>query len=175
MVLLRRAKAFQNEKDDKAELSGFAFKYDEIAETFQSEKMSPDMEIKVMPETFLFRGHDPDRILGKVGVNLTLENRKEGLHFRVDKLPDTELARDTMELVRMGILNGVSAGFFEDESEDKDGIHVFKKIRLAELSLVSMPAYDSGRLDRAKITYLKKEPYRTEKDMKKEPKPPEMY
>ena len=154
-------------------LSGYVFRYDEVADYMGEERMSPDMTIHVSPEAFLLRGHDPDKILGKVGKNLEFENRDDGLYFKVKSLPDTELARETMELIKAEILDGVSVGFMDKKSSmDADGVQVFEKIEVKEISIVSMPAYDSGRIDKkAKLVIDKKQPYKKVK----EPMPPEMY
>ena len=177
--MLRRALKFTRADDDKSVLSGYAFKYDEIADIHSwfikyEERMSPDLIVNVDPECLLLRGHDPDKILGKVNKNLFFENKKEGLYFRVTTLPETQLARETKELVDKGFLSGLSIGFFEEESHKEKDILVIDQIRLVELSIVSWPAYDSGRIDkRATINYLKKKPYK-KVDEESEVKPPEL-
>lgn len=168
-----RAMKLRSEPEKDQALSGYAFRFDEIAEVYGGERMDPEMEIHIDPDTFLLRGHDPDKILGKVGKNLSFENKEDGLFFRVSKMPDTELGRETSELIKMGILDGVSIGFMENRSRtDEDGINVMEDIKIMEISLVSRPAYESGRLDRAKLVMEKKKPYRKVNDDKK---PPEMF
>lgn len=89
--------------------------------------------------------HDTRNLLGRTGANLTLTPDEHGLRFVVRPLPNTSLARDTLELVRTGILRGVSFGFSGAiDSWDRSGkvaIRTVKRLRLHEVSLVSHPAY----------------------------------
>lgn len=88
--------------------------------------------------------HDTKNLLGRAGVNLELVPDGHGLRFVV-RLPNTTLARDTMELVRTGILSGVSFGFSEPldswDRSGRDAIRTVKRLRLHEVSLVAFPAY----------------------------------
>ena len=169
-----RAMKLKAETEKDQVLSGYAFRFDEVAEVYGGERMDPEMDIHIDPDTFLLRGHDPDKILGKVGKNLSFENRKDGLYFRVSKMPDTELGRETGELIQMGLLDGVSIGFIENKSRMEGDINVMEDIKIMEVSLVSRPAYDSGRIeDRAKLIMEKKKPYRKVNYMDK--KPPELF
>lgn len=89
--------------------------------------------------------HDTRNLLGRTGANLTLTADEHGLRFVVRPLPNTTLARDTMELVRTGILQGVSFGFSNATDRwDRSGkvaIRTVTRLRLHELSLVAHPAY----------------------------------
>ena len=173
--MYKRAVKFRNEPEKDSVLSGYAFRYDEVAEYWGEERMSPDIIVRVDPDCLLLRGHNPDKILGRHGINLEFENKKEGLYFRVLSLPDTELGKETEKLFRMGILNGVSVGFFEKQSRtDENKILVFEEILLKEISIVSWPAYDSGRIEKkAEIVYETKKPYKKVSDTKE--KPPDLY
>lgn len=88
--------------------------------------------------------HDTRNLLGRAGVNLELVPDEHGLRFVV-RLPNTTLARDTMELVRTGILSGVSFGFSQPldswDRSGKESIRTVKRLRLHEVSLVAFPAY----------------------------------
>lgn len=172
--MLRRAFKFRNEPEKDAIFSGYAFRYDEIASYWGEERMSPDLKINVDPDCLLLRGHNPDKILGRRGKNFQLENKKAGLYFRVLWLPETELAKDTETLCKAGILEGVSVGFFDQKSRMENKVLVFEEILLKEISIVSWPAYDSGRIEKkAEITYLDKKPYKKVTDTKE--KPPDLY
>ena len=89
--------------------------------------------------------HDTRNLLGRTGANLTLTPDEHGLRFVVRPLPNTSLARDTMEWVRTGILRGVSFGFSNAiDSWDRSGkvaIRTVTRLRLHEVSLVAHPAY----------------------------------
>jgi len=88
--------------------------------------------------------HDTRNLLGRTEANLTLTPDEHGLRF-VCRLPNTQLARDTVELVRTGVLRGVSFGFSQAldswDRSGKQGIRTVKRLRLHEVSLVAHPAY----------------------------------
>ena len=67
-------------------------------------------------ETAFTRDHDVGRIIGRAGKNLRLEEDKFGLKFRLE-LPKTELASETRELVRGGIVTGMSFAFWLGSDE----------------------------------------------------------
>ncbi len=62
-------------------------------------------------ETAFVRDHDVGRIIGRAGKNLALIEDEHGLKFRLE-LPKTELASETSELVRGGIVTGMSFSFW---------------------------------------------------------------
>jgi len=67
-------------------------------------------------ETTFVRDHDTARIVGRHGKNLQLKEDKFGLFFRLE-LPETELANETFELVKNGIVTGMSFAFWLDTEE----------------------------------------------------------
>jgi HK97 family phage prohead protease len=89
--------------------------------------------------------HDSRNLLGRIAAgNLTLSVDEFGLRFVV-VLPNTTLARDTLELVRAGVLRGVSFGFSQavDAWDRSSGgsVRTVKRLKLHEVSLVGHPAY----------------------------------
>jgi HK97 family phage prohead protease len=89
--------------------------------------------------------HDTRNLLGRVAAgNLTLSVDEYGLRFVV-VLPNTTLARDTLELVRTGVMRGVSFGFSQaiDSWDRSSGgtVRTVKRLKLHEVSLVAFPAY----------------------------------
>jgi HK97 family phage prohead protease len=87
--------------------------------------------------------HDPGKVLGRTSSGtLRLGSDGHGLTFEVD-LPDTQLARDTYELVRRGDLNGCSFTAAVGQVERTKGGVVHRSFsRLVDVSVVSLPAYD---------------------------------
>ena len=73
-------------------------------------------------------------MLARRGKNLTIEKDREGLYFSVDKLPDTALANETRELIKQDILQDVSIGFLDVDSEVKDNVRTYRHIELHEIS-----------------------------------------
>ena len=114
--------------------------------------------------TYLFRGHDPEKILGKFPDTLKIEVDNEGLFFSADFI-DTPLWRETKELIDKKVLSGVSVGFTDLKSRTENKVLIYERVRLWEISCLVWPAYESSELkSRAKI----KEPL-------SEPLPPELF
>lgn len=87
--------------------------------------------------------HKTGNILGRTSSGtLKLENRDEGLYFRLS-LPNTSLGRDIYESVQRGDLKGMSFGFRVPKGGTRwEGQKRYlKNIDMHEISIVSMPAY----------------------------------
>ena len=113
--------------------------YEYIERTAFNKTLADGYDIKAL------YGHDFNNVLGRVkNGSLTLINEDDGLHIRV-KLPKTQLAEDTWNLVRDGYITGMSFGFSEVKTDYgiEDGVetHYLKEVRLYEVSFVSEPAY----------------------------------
>lgn len=136
-------------------LQGYGFLFSETTEDgcYGKERFSPDVQIEYDKKTFLLRDHDRSKILGRRGKNVTIDKDSEGLAFSVSKLPPTPLAEETRTLIKEDLLNDVSVGFYDLKSDLEDGVRVFKKIRLCELSLLGHGYYESGQ-----VTARAKEP-----------------
>jgi hypothetical protein len=96
-------------------------------------------------DVLAFVEHDSRAVLGRlVAKNLELVEDSHGLRFTLT-LPDTLLARDTLTLVRSGVLRGCSFAFSViREGWDKTtsgSVRTLKDVRLFECSIVSTPAY----------------------------------
>lgn len=94
-----------------------------------------------------FYDHKTGNLLGRTKADtLRLTIDDTGLRFRLI-LPNTQLGRDTYELVKRGDLSQCSFGFYvggEDWIVDGETYHrtITKIDELVEISLVSIPAYD---------------------------------
>ncbi|BDR75765.1 HK97 family phage prohead protease [Clostridium tetani] len=90
-------------------------------------------------------GHDYNKPLGRLGNNLELKSDDIGLYFELRINPKVSWAKDTYELVKDGVLNGMSFGFCceDDEWIDDNGkcVRNINKLDLFEISVVSSPAY----------------------------------
>lgn len=86
--------------------------------------------------------HDFGSLLGRTSSGtLRLQSDDHGLSFELD-LPDTQLGRDTRELVRRGDLQGMSFTAMPGEVERVQGGVVHRTFdSLIEVSLVPIPAY----------------------------------
>lgn len=90
----------------------------------------------------LLRSHDPDKILGKNGLNMRLEVDETGLFFECELL-DTQIARDTYAEVDSGLLDGMSFGcYFSDEiNRETKKRTVTHFDELIEITITAFPAY----------------------------------
>ena len=149
MLKLRSNKpALKIREKDGPVLSGYGFSFNEITEDgcFGRERFAPDVQIDFPKKTFLLRDHDKSKVLARRGKNLTIEKDKEGLFFEVDKLPNTALANETRELIKEGIIQDVSVGFVDIDSEVKDNVRTYKHIELYELSILPAGYFESGQV-----------------------------
>jgi len=63
---------------------------------------------------YLIRSHDPDKVLGRNGVNMRIDVDETGLFFEC-KVPDTQIGRDTYTEVETGLIDGMSFGFVSSD------------------------------------------------------------
>lgn len=129
-------------------LEGYGFMFDEISENgaYGRERFSPDVKIDFGKKCFLLRDHDRGKVLARRGKNLDVKLDSEGLYFSVAKLPDTALARETRELIKEDIIQDVSIGFIDVDSEVKKGIRTYNHIELHELSVLPWGYFESGQV-----------------------------
>ena len=94
---------------------------------------------------YLLLGHNPDNVLGRVGVNMRAEIDETGVFFECE-LPNTQLARDTYNLVESGILDGMSFGFVSNdkinEATKTRTITHFEEVY--EFTITPFPAYEAA-------------------------------
>ena len=129
-------------------LSGYGFAFNETTEdgVYGRERFSPDCQIDFPKKCFLLRDHDRSKVLGRRGKNLTIEKDSKGLVFSVDKLPKTPLAEETRELIKQGIIEDVSVGFIDKDSEVKNHVRTFNHIELHEISILPNGYYETGQV-----------------------------
>ena len=127
-------------------LYGYAFEFDVVSAdgVYGKEKFARDCEISFEKKAFILRDHDQKLILGKRGKNCTIEGDSKGLSFKVTKLPNTQYARDTAELIRSGMIEDSSVCFKDLKSDIEDGVRVFKKIEVHEISVLGHGYHDSS-------------------------------
>lgn len=117
-----------------------------------TERIAPEALDRTMsekPDVRALWGHDANAVLARASSGtLTYDRDRTGLRVVIDA-PDTQLGRDTAELVRRGDVNGMSFGFtvlVDDWAVDK-GDRVVRTVRdlvLREVSIVSFPAYPAA-------------------------------
>jgi len=104
--------------------------------------------LRESPSVLMLRDHVSSQLLGRTTAGtLTLTQDSKGLAFSVT-LPDTAIAADTVENVRLGNLDACSFGFNVPSGGDKwtsntDGtvVRTLLDVNLAEVSITSFAAY----------------------------------
>jgi HK97 family phage prohead protease len=124
------------ESEEDGYLEGIAVPYGQVAniggkfqERFEAGSVEPEETV------WLYRDHKTP-----IGHVIEAEHRAEGLWIRA-KLALSDLAKDTLTLLRNGALNSLSVGFVPQETRDEDGVRVVTRARLREVSVVAKPAY----------------------------------
>jgi len=116
-----------------------------------TEICSPGMftrTLKESPDVLMLRSHDPSQLLGRTTAGtLVLNQDSKGLAFSVT-LPNTAIADDTVENIRLKNLDACSFGFNVPSGGDKwastsDGavVRTLLDVNLAEVSITSFAAY----------------------------------
>ena len=138
-------------------IEGYALKFNKRSQPLMGGYFVETLDSRCLDDTDMSNvvatfNHDESKLLGRSGVNLTLEKDKVGLRFKID-LPNTTLANDVLEEVRMGILSQCSFAFTmpdtDDASEwrksdtaDVEYDRTIRKIdKLYDVSVVTTPAY----------------------------------
>ena len=84
--------------------------------------------------------HDRAQPLARTGAGLELHDGPDALRMTAT-LPDTALARDTLTLVRSGVLRGLSVEFQALEERQDGGLRIIERASLSGLGIVDRPAY----------------------------------
>lgn len=151
---------YRKREDGGIRLAGYAALYDTFSERIGGERFG--FRERIAPGAFrrtldegadirALREHDPMLILGRTKSG-TLEVREDakGLYVEIDP-PDTELGRETLELVRRGDLSQMSFGFTVpkggDEWNDNDDERTLKDVDLFDVSVVAYPAYTDTQVE----------------------------
>jgi len=130
--------------DGTGEIEGLAvpwgtrIEYAGLQEEFARGAISPDDAIG----TILLDHHKRD---APIGVITHAEDTEEGLTITA-KVSSTSAGRDLLQLGRDGIPLGLSVGFQPIETREASHGLVYEKAMLAELSVVSLPAYRDARI-----------------------------
>jgi HK97 family phage prohead protease len=152
-------RGYVNKYEKRSEYMGF---YEEIRQGAFDKSLKGDNILALY-------GHDYNKPLGRMGANLTLRSDEVGLYFELRINPNVSWAKDTYELVKDGVLQGMSFGFScndDDWKTDNEGnsVRSIKDLSLYEISVVSSPAYlDSNVSCRSFEEYRNK--LQTQKDL----------
>jgi len=121
--------------------------------------------LKSRNDVKLLWNHDSGQVLGSTRAkSMTLTEDARGLKVEA-KLPNTQLGRDTAELLRTGLVDSMSFGFnvIKDSWNAEGNERTLQAVRLHEVSIVAFPAY-SGTAGTTSVRSLDTLVKRTEVD-----------
>jgi hypothetical protein len=129
-------------------LTGYAVKFNDVTTIggqFEERVSETAFEGVDMSNTFALWNHDWNEPLGRSGRNLNLTVDSTGIAVNLD-LPNTSRGRDLAELVRAGVVGGMSFGFTvaDDTWEQRDGLPlrtIDSVGELFEVTFTPIPAY----------------------------------
>jgi HK97 family phage prohead protease len=101
--------------------------------------------LKARNDVKLLWNHDSGAVLGSTRAgSMTLTEDAKGLKV-IAKLPNTQLGRDTAELLRTGLVDSMSFGFnvIKDKWNGSGDERTLESVRLFEVSVVAFPAYQA--------------------------------
>lgn len=87
-------------------------------------------------------GHDPNR---PVGTWTELREDATGLHVTGKLVMDSTAGRDAFAMLKAQALDGLSIGFRTERATPRKGGRNVHKVRLIEISLVTLPAQPAAR------------------------------
>ncbi len=141
------------EVDGKKYLRGYALLFNTPTNPYRGwdeyrEEISPDALNNLdMSDMRVLVNHNPDLVLGRVGKNARLERDETGLFAEVEIHSGVQYAKDYYNMVKAGILDGMSFAFMVDEGDiaydrDKEVYRINRISDMWEVSFVTFPAYE---------------------------------
>ena len=142
----------RSESDDSRTVRGYAAVYNQetvIGDYFR-EKIASGAFARSLSENDIRAcwNHNMDLPIGRsTNGSLRLREDDRGLAFELD-LPDTNTGRDAYELIRTGVVSGVSFGFsvrketWEQGENGELSLRILEDVDLYEISPCTFPAYE---------------------------------
>ena len=135
-------------------LEGIAIRYGEeapIAGQFRERFVAGAFGDLREADVALVFQHVRERPLARTGgAGLELRDGPKLLEVRAD-LPKTNEADDALELVRVGVLRGLSVRFIASETTFEGNLRTVHKATLVSIGLVDQPAYAGSRVGLAEL------------------------
>ncbi len=93
--------------------------------------------------------HDPNE---PIGVWQEVREDARGLFVRGRLLPDVARAREVLQLIRAGALDGLSIGYrtLKARPDHRQGTRLLQQVELWEVSVVTFPMQPGARVDKVK-------------------------
>lgn len=138
---------------EEREIIGLAVPYGEMADLGGGvkERFEPGA-IESVEDVKLFYGHEDP--IGKV---LEGKDTEAGFEIRA-RVSETPKGDEVLTLMRDGVLNKFSVGFFPVESERDGSVIIRKKVDLREVSVVAIPAFAGANITEVREEQAQSEP-----------------
>ena len=154
------------ENDQSKTISGTAISFNSQSKDLGgfTEIVSPDALNGVdLSNVYLVLDHDLSKPLAKNGVNLTLTPDDNGLNFEATVDTSISYVNDVYNLIQQGVVDSMSFAFTVPDNgdswiEDESGniVRTINQIdQLFEISIVTIPAYNSTDVEVATRSYEK--------------------
>lgn len=141
------------EVDGKKYLRGYALLFNTPTTPYRGydeykEEILPEaLDGLEMSDMRVLINHNPDLLLGRVGKNARVERDGTGLFTEVEIHSGVQYAKDYYNMVKAGILDGMSFAFMVDKDDisydrDKDVYQIRRISDMWEVSFVTFPAYE---------------------------------
>ena len=127
-------------------LSGVAIRYGDVAEFPWGRERFTSGAFTPIGDVMLNAQHDRTTPLARTGAGLELRDGPDALELEA-ALPKTRAADDVLELVRAGVLRGLSVEFAATSERMDGGVRVIDKARLAAVGVVDTPAYPQSGVE----------------------------
>ena len=149
---------------DGMNISGYAVVFDEPSKPLYGGMFVETVSKRALDgvnlsDVFLLYNHNDNDILGSTkGSTLSIEIDERGLKFDA-LLPNTQVGKDTFELIKRGDMRGVSFGFIVESdtwntsvSPEQRTIEKISEIR--ELSITAFPAYEQTTVSTRSLKFV---------------------
>ena len=146
MVLVERRFAELRQEGGRR-LSGVAIRYGDAAILpWGRERIEPGAFAPI-GDVILNASHDRTAPLARTGGGgLVLEDSARELAIRAE-LPGTRAADDMLELVRAGVMRGLSIEFRAVAERMESGVRVIERAKLSGVAVVDTPAYPASEVE----------------------------
>lgn len=154
------------EVSDSGEFEGYASKFgdrDQGGDTVMKGAFKNSLRTRSAKGVKMLWQHDPSN---PIGIWEEIKEDQNGLYVRGKLLVSVQKAKETYELMKAGIIDGLSIGYRTIKAlrDDATGFRQLKEVDLWEISLVTFPMLQSATVTSVKGDWNKREIERVLRD-----------
>lgn len=128
---------------DSRQLSGVAVHYGDVAQLPWGKERIESGAFGSIGDILLNRQHDRSKPLARTGAGLTLTDGSDALRMTA-VLPPTRDADDVLQLVRSGVMRGLSTEFIAQDETFEGSLRIIHRAKLVGLAVVDQGAYPAS-------------------------------